>query len=243
MESVSREGLSANALKVIAILAMTVDHIAWAFVPTLSAAGQAMHVLGRLTAPIMCFFIVEGYRHTRSVPRYALRLGIFALVSQVPFSLFENGVLFSLPWNMIGTLLLCLLAVWARHRIADRLHRGLAILALCFLAILTDWSYYAVAFCLIFDLFRENPAKRNRWMVAAACLMVLDLISSYLLSGIPLSQCLGYSLMQLGVLLSLPLLSRYNGKKGRPLPGGRWFFYFYYPLHLLAIAGVQAVVR
>ena len=236
-------GLSANALKLIAILAMTVDHIAWAFVPTLSAAGQAMHIVGRLTAPIMCFFIAQGYRHTRSVPRYALRLGVFAVLSQAPFSLFESGRLFSLPLNVIFTLTLGLLAVWASDRIENPASRWLVILVICIFASFGDWSYYGIAFCLIFDRFREHPAKRDRVMVIAACVMVLDILLNYSFSGMSIVESLGYTLMQLGVILSLPLLSRYNGERGRPLPGGRWFFYAYYPLHLLAIAGIQAVVR
>ena len=69
-----QRGLSAHTLKIIAIIAMTIDHIAWAFVDACSAAGILMHLVGRLTAPIMCFFIAEGYAHTRNANRYALRL-------------------------------------------------------------------------------------------------------------------------------------------------------------------------
>lgn len=56
-----KPGITSDLLKLIAIIAMTVDHIAWAFVPFGSIAGQLMHVIGRLTAPIMCFMVAEGY--------------------------------------------------------------------------------------------------------------------------------------------------------------------------------------
>ena len=56
-----------------------------------------MHFVGRLTGPTMCFFIAEGYRKTRSFPRYLLRLGVFALISQLPFTYYSMGALGSYP--------------------------------------------------------------------------------------------------------------------------------------------------
>lgn len=82
---------SAYHLKIIAIFAMLIDHIAWAFVPLESALGQIMHIIGRLTAPIMCFFIAEGFYHTKNIKKYALRLGIFALISHIPYNYFMFG--------------------------------------------------------------------------------------------------------------------------------------------------------
>ena len=64
-----KSGITSDLLKLIAIIAMTVDHIAWAFVPFGSIAGQLMHVIGRLTAPIMCFMVAEGYYKTRNVKK------------------------------------------------------------------------------------------------------------------------------------------------------------------------------
>jgi TraX protein. len=59
--------LNRNHLKYLAIVAMVVDHVAWAFVPTVSLLGQLMHLFGRLTGPLMAFFLAEGYAHTRDV--------------------------------------------------------------------------------------------------------------------------------------------------------------------------------
>ena len=61
--------LNRNQIKYIVILAMLIDHIAWAFVPLASWQGQIMHMIGRLTGPTMAYFIAEGYVHTRSMPR------------------------------------------------------------------------------------------------------------------------------------------------------------------------------
>ena len=85
--------MNRNRLKYLAVLAMLLDHIAWAFVPTASVLGQLMHTVGRLTAPIMLYFLAEGYVHTRSLPRYAGRLALFTLISWSPaaFSTGEPG--------------------------------------------------------------------------------------------------------------------------------------------------------
>ena len=68
-----KKGLTSDILKLIAVIAMVIDHIAWAFIPFNSIAGQIMHVIGRLTAPIMCFMIAEGYYKTNNVKKYAQR--------------------------------------------------------------------------------------------------------------------------------------------------------------------------
>lgn len=66
--------LNATQIKTIAIIAMLIDHIAWAFIPTNSLLGQIMHCIGRITAPTMCYFIAQGYLHTSSFSRYLRRL-------------------------------------------------------------------------------------------------------------------------------------------------------------------------
>lgn len=79
--------LNRNQLKYLVIAAMLIDHIAWAFVPTASLLGQVMHIIGRLTGPTMAYMLAEGYHYTRNVKKYAMRLGIFAVISWLPFSL------------------------------------------------------------------------------------------------------------------------------------------------------------
>ena len=80
-----QKNISANKLKFIAIIAMLIDHIAVAFVSNQSILGQAMHMIGRVTMPIMCYFIAEGYYKTHNIKKYALRLLIFSIISYYPF--------------------------------------------------------------------------------------------------------------------------------------------------------------
>ena len=71
-------GLNRTQLKLIAICAMVCDHVAWGFVEFMSPLGQVMHVIGRLTIPIMCFFVAEGFRKTSNVKGYVTRMATFA---------------------------------------------------------------------------------------------------------------------------------------------------------------------
>ena len=75
--------LNSNTIKFIAIIAMTIDHIAWLVYPGYDngIVPVALHIIGRLTCPIMCYFIAEGYHYTKNVNKYTLRLFLFSFLS------------------------------------------------------------------------------------------------------------------------------------------------------------------
>ena len=85
------EKMSSNTLKIIAITAMLTDHIAWAFVPSRSLLGQLMHIIGRLTAPIMCFLIAEGYHHTSNVKNMPCAWLFLPLSPMHPISILKQA--------------------------------------------------------------------------------------------------------------------------------------------------------
>lgn len=237
MDLVLRKGLTGNQIKWIAIVAMLIDHVAWSFVPTYSVLGQVMHIFGRITAPTMCFFIAEGYAHTHNVKKYALRLGIFALISQVPFTFFETGKIQFLSLHHIGenfsviyTLLLSLLAVWAWDTIQNKALRFLVILGLCVLALPGDWSCIDVIFSLVFWVYRGN-FKYQAWFFFILTFFTFGINT---LTMVLHNEPFYNQLFQFGVLLCLPILSFYNGVRG----GGKyskWAFYIFYPAHLFVL--------
>ncbi len=227
-----KKGLTANTLKYIAILAMLIDHVAWAFVPTYSVLGQVMHIIGRTTAPIMCFFIAEGYYHTRNVKKYALRLFVFTLIIYIPFLFpFVRNMYGGFPPNVLLTLLLGLLALCAWNKINNPFLRILTVVLLCIFSVLGDWPIFGVLFILAFGLNRNNFKMQALSFSIIAIIMVA--ISTYF------SLTNGYSiyrqLFQLAVLLALPLLYFYNGERGSDNKFNKWVFYIFYPLHLLII--------
>ena len=91
-------GLSGSTLKLIAIVTMFIDHLGVvAFETQISnymVPYYIMRLIGRLAFPIFCFLLVEGFFHTRDVKKYALRLLVFAFISEIPFDLAFNRQLF-----------------------------------------------------------------------------------------------------------------------------------------------------
>lgn len=220
-------GLTASLLKWIAIVCMLADHIAWFFLPVESPLAILMHTVGRITSPIMFFFVAEGYFHTRSVPRYALRLLTFALISWPCFSLFSTGVPFSLSFGVIWSLLLGLLALWGCQKQQSILLRILIVTGCCLLSIPGDWPIFAVLYIVAIGMNRNNRKMQLFWYLIISSPLLLPAI--WKIFGGDLSR-----LYEFGLLLPLPLLFLYNGKRGGK-PWMKWVFYIFYPAHMLLL--------
>ena len=237
--------LNRNQLKYIVIAAMIIDHIAWAFVPTASILGQVMHFIGRLTGPTMAYFIAEGYCYTRSFKKYALRLGIFAALSWVPFVYFEFGS-FPVAFNdgavaavypyfgVLYTLLLGLFAIRLWDSNVNTTLKVFGIIGLCILSLPGDWAVFDVLFCLFFFCYRNNPKEQWTayfWVALVCCISVFG--NDPWWSG----------LWMVGVFM-VPFLIRYcyNGQSGSRHPFHKWFFYAFYPAHLLVLGVLKWVV-
>ena len=128
--------LSRDAIKSIAMLTMLLNHISTVFLSPDSLLGAVLLDIGYFTAVTMCYFLVEGYGYTHSKRQYALRLALFAALSEVPYCLAftEEGVLSFCGMNMIFTLFLCFLVLVVMERVHSRLWRELALLGLVLLS-------------------------------------------------------------------------------------------------------------
>lgn len=229
-----RKGLTGFQLKLIAIAAMLIDHVAWAFVDTGTSIGQLMHFVGRITGPTMCFFIAEGYRHTRSLPRYLARLAVFAALSQVPFAYYNMGRASLFPLNVIYTLGLGLLAVHCMETVSES-KQWLVITALVLMSVPADWGIYGVFLCMAFYGWRENWRKLSLVVSAGAVGLTVMQVAALMAGGYDFWPAVSQSWFHLGIVINVFLLPLYNGERGGGA-WGRWIFYVFYPLHL-AILG------
>lgn len=230
----NQAGISSFALKITAIVCMTLNHFCYIFYPYLPSETFCMLFgFGGLTFPIMAFLLVEGYSRTSNVKRYALRLFLFALISQVPYMLFlaSNA-------NVLFTLLIGLGALYAYDKVSSLLVKWGAIGVLCALSIFCDWGFLGVLMILMIHMGQD---KLHR--------IIFPLLLPILGSGIPLLSvlltepsldALAFALYPLaGCTATIPLLLSYNGSRGKPL---KWFFYAYYPLHILALGLIKGLV-
>lgn len=158
----SRPALNANTLKLIAVLAMVLDHAATVFLADTAPAALFFHAVGQIAAPIMCFFVAEGYTYTSNLKKYLLRLFIAAVISHVPYALCFKFTVWEF-WYVTGVLwglFLGLLAVTLWKRLRAPVWVRLLLLGLCcLLAYPANWNYIAVLWIFGFAVFRESPQK------------------------------------------------------------------------------------
>ncbi len=235
-----KNGFSGSSLKLFAVFCMTLDHIAWCFVESESVWGYILHGIGRVTAPMMTFFLAEGFHYTRSKRKYLLRLLLFAAVSHFPYYLMDNGlpekskdgiIKYFCSQSMIFTLfsallLLCLIRaenIKASHKFV----LGVPIFLLSFFG---DWVCFPLVWVFIFDRFRNERNKALMYF----CVMSFAMVTVYFK---------GEMLFQYGVMLAAIPLHCYNGKRGTIFGrADKLFFYIYYPAHMLILGILRQII-
>ncbi len=223
--------LSGSSLKIIAVIAMTIDHFAASIlyhgilIPAAPFSKdapewkiyllyQAMRFIGRIAFPIFCFLLVEGFFYTSNRKKYAIRLFLFALISEFPFDL----ALFHTPmtWkhqNVFFTLFIGFLTIWAmeyrKYFTNTYLQKIICFLAGCGIAYVlkTDYDYLGITLIVVLYLFRTDRTLQT----IAGCFSLI---------------------WEPRACLAFIPLNMYNGQRGLSLKS---FFYWFYPVHLLLL--------
>jgi len=215
-------------------MAMLSDHIAMLFMAEYPPVYFMMRLIGRLTGATMCFFIAEGFHYTRSKKKYGMRLGIFALISQVAYAYCHTGALFTASlftdWNVIFTFFVGFLILLTYEKIINKPAKWFVIGLLCAVSYFGDWMIIAPLWILCFYIFRDNKKKRFMVFGILAALEVASCIPFIISNG---------EAWQIGVLFVIPLLWLYNGESGKKSAIHKWSFYLFYPLHLLVLGIIK----
>ena len=153
--------LNRDQIKGIAMMTMLLNHISQIFMTSGTFWAELFLDVGWFTAITMCYFLVEGYAYTHDKRRYALRLAIFAVISQPACLLaFPDVALYRL--NILFTLLLSFVILVVREQIARKCWRNLAIVGLFLVSLVCDWAILAPAFTLLFAWAGRDAHKRPR---------------------------------------------------------------------------------
>ena len=139
--------MNRDQIKYVAMFTMLLNHIANVFLEPGTFLFEVMVDVGYFTAITMCYFLVEGYCYTRSKEKYGKRLLLFALISEIPFCLAftEEGTISFVSMNMLFTLFLCFLILYAMEKIPSGTRQTLCILGLVFASAYSDWAFLALS--------------------------------------------------------------------------------------------------
>lgn len=232
--------LNQDIIKYVAMLTMFLNHIAHIFLVRGSLLYEVFEDIGFFTAPVMCYFLVEGYDYTRSKKKYGARLLLFAIVSQIPYELaFHYGSL-----NMIYTLFCCFMILAVMEKVANPFLRMLLCMLLMFATAVGDWPFFAAIFTILFHNSKENKKKAWVSFFVSYFFFVLVSIQNYMYGpGDWTAYAVVHALFAgLGILAAaVVVLVFYNGrraKRGREF--SKWFFYVFYPAHLLFLWAIKS---
>lgn len=223
MNFVGKErALSGSALKLIAMAAMVIDHVALIFFcnnPEHTTIYELMRTIGRISYPVFAFLVVEGYLHTHDFGRYAKRLLYFAIVSEIPWQLINHdgshNVLFTL---LAGLFVLYMIEHW--HTTNINISLFAIITGVLLIYIHTDYDWRGLLLILIFYLFKKDPLFQTVF-------------------GILVMSFYGFT----GALLASMVINAYNGHRGF-IQGdlGKHLVYLFYPCHLLLLWTVGVMI-
>lgn len=203
-------------LKLIALISMIIDHYGAIF----QSNVDIYRIIGRIAFPIYCFLLIEGFYHSSNIKRYAQRLAVFALISEIPFDLAIYGGLEMSHQNIFFTLLIGLGTMYfLDNKEKYNLKSGFVIVISGILSIFmaVDYSFMGIIYILAFYYNRRYPIKAG--MLRAGLIMFI-------------SNLMNIGFIQQYSLLALPLISFYNGDLGPKNKFLQMLFYIAYPLHL-----------
>lgn len=218
------QGISSTMLKLIAIITMLIDHFGLVIYTASPSYTKELYdifrLIGRVSFPIFCFLLVEGFRHTKNEWHYAGRLLLFALISEIPFDFaLHQTVFYPDRQNVFFTLFLALMGLiairhWSAPTLGNNCKKVIAVTAVCAMGYVfkVDYKGYAVFYMILLYLF-GNYGKI--WM---ECIGVM-----------------GYAHEITAPLAFIPI-HFYNGKRGMKL---KYVFYIIYPGHLLLFGWIR----
>ena len=218
---------------------MLIDHTSIAYL----GYTTLFNVIGRIAFPIFAFQISEGYIHTKNLKKYLLRLFCFAIISQVPFMLFNSTFTNNFSFNIFGTLFVGLLAIWLYDKISNctfeltkdkkfnlTINKIFGFIPAILLGIVSevccfDYGFWGVAIIFLFYFFKNDKLGMVIFYITAC-------IIKYGINIIIYGYHYLYILLCIGTILPIIFIYLYNGKQGKKI---KYLLYAFYPVHLLIL--------
>ena len=203
-----------NGLTLLAILLMVIDHIGAIIFPEI----EILRWIGRLSFPIFAYQLSVGYQHTSNVSKYLFRLWIFAIIAQIPYTIafdtFDLNILFTF-----------LLSLYLIDRFAKKEYYWIVTVLAVLFFVNVDYEWYGVLLPVVFYLTRNK-----KWLGL--------LIGVALTAGFSYHFEVAFQLLAiLGIIIAL-----YVKPINLKIQTSRYFFYWFYPVHLAVIFGIKWIL-
>lgn len=237
--------LNRNSLKTIALVFMAIGHFVAYTMSLFHFFGLPVFwrnffvYMEFLAPPVFMYFVSEGYQYTRSKKKYATRLLILALVTQVAYVLCHamrfDIKMFLTDWNVIMTLFIGLIALCILDCDKEKPVKAIGLFACLVAGSFTEWSYVGVAIILLFYVFRNY---RILQFIACEALMFID---KFIASGYVLGQTTIRFMIVVTISMLVITLFYNSEDSGNNNAFSKYFFYVFYPAHLLLIYLVKVI--
>ena len=226
--------LSANSIKIIAAISMLIDHIGCIFFPDI----EILRIIGRISFPLFAFMIAQGCFYTRNKLKYFFMVFGLAIVCQIAYFVTAQGSLFGVLFTFSIAIVLIYSLQYLKYNFktkTSKLKKGLSVTVFVSLMVLTVWintvfeidyGFWGCVLPVFASLFVEMKNERLK--------RLLTLIA-FTLGIVLLSIDCGEH--QWFALLALVPLLLYSGKRGKH--NLKYFFYIFYPLHLVVLYGIS----
>ncbi|MBR3811513.1 MAG: conjugal transfer protein TraX [Agathobacter sp.] len=201
-----------------------------------------MRDIGRMAFPIYCFLLVEGFLYTKSVAKYAVRLFMFALISEIPFDLAIGGEWWQKDHsNVFFTLVLGLFTIWGISYIEkyygrwkDKLSNPILSQFLAGMA--------GIVVVAATGILAENVLNSDYGIGGVVAIAVMYLLrnkreAAYAMGVLVLTIFCGDS--EILALFMLLCIMNYDGTRGKSM---KYVFYVFYPLHLLVLGLISMMI-
>lgn len=243
--------LSANAIKIIAMVLMLLDHICLFFFPDIFF----IRVICRISFPLFAYFIAEGCKYTKNKPKRFLIMFGLGVIFQVVYS----GVVFNFKelgdLNILFTFSLSILLIYSLQAVKKHLlvnNKKAVLFFLVFLLVLAISILISIFFAIEYEIWgiiapllisipdlsntqfsseiKESfDTTEKRLFFSAIAFMLLPINVSF------------FGLYELFGLFALPILYCYNGTRGKL--NLKYLFYIFYPLHFVLIYAVDYLIK
>ncbi len=236
--------LNKDAIKYIAMVTMLLNHAAMILLQD-SFIKELLMDIGYFTFPVMAYFLVEGYGYTRSKKKYALRLFIFTIISQLPYSWNVGVRLISFDrYSIFYTLLCCFLIICSLDMIERRWLRYLSVTLLIALSLFGDWQVLAPLLTIGLYKAKGDKEKIIKAFLFPTLLMVVLMTYGSSKQEDFLHALLYGAMTAIGPIFAMfTIVYLYNGKRmERGKNFSKWFFYIFYPLHLVVLKFIKLLL-